>query len=319
MKRLYKLPILAAGLLAAGGLRASWEAPFTAELRTAGLLAKPVEMGTRDKIGQTSSVVALGGLRTLVATFLNLRAFSFFEDKRWDDLAETYDLIVDLAPNTIYYWDSGGWNLAYNAASYYRFDSELPALRRREGWRESILRGRAFYERGAKMNPDDWKINAALGRLLSDCNKLVDFPAAAAAFKASADTGRAPSYVRRSQLFAMARTPGLEAESLDLARRLYMDPSNRVATLSCLLLALECRAAPDRPPLKVARAIFESDAAAHDQLSDYWVRVRERFPLEGVATALQELEKQLAIPAEKSVFRRALQPMESPDDWFRTR
>ena len=88
MKRRSKLTILALGLLASGALRLHWEAGFSAELRADGLLAKKVEMGTRDKIGQTSSAVALGGLRTLVATFLNLRAFSFFEAKRWDELAE---------------------------------------------------------------------------------------------------------------------------------------------------------------------------------------------------------------------------------------
>lgn len=319
MKRRSKLSILALGLLASGALRMHWEAPLSAELRGDGLLAKKVEMGTRDKIGQTSSAVALGGLRTLVATFLNLRAFSFFEAKRWDELAETYDLIVDLAPNTIYYWESGGWNLAYNAASYYRFDSELPALRRREAWLASIHRGRVFYERGARMNPDDWKNNASLGRMLSDSNKPVDFAAAAAAFKASADTGKALPYVRRSELLALARVPGREAESLAMARRLYATPSNRIPALNCVLLALESRADPSKSPTELALAIFDDAKSAHDQLSDYWVRVRERFPLDGVASALQGLEKQLAIPAEKSVFKRHLQPMDSPEDWFRGR
>lgn len=319
MKSRYKIPLFVVGLLAAGGLRASWEIPFSRELRADGLLAKPVDTGTRDKIGQTSSAVALGGLRTLVATFLNIRAFSYFESKRWEELAETFDVIVDLAPHTPYYWETGGWHLAYNAASDYRYDSALPGLRRREAWQDSISRGRSFFERGARINPDDWEINASLGRLLSDPNKQLDFPAAAAAFKASATSGKAPPFIHRSQLFAMARSPGREADSLNMARQLFSDSSNRVATLNCLLLALECRAAPDKSPLMIAHTIFKNDNSAYEQLCDYWVRVRERYPLNGVATALQELEKALAVPSGKSVFKRPLQPMESPDDWFRAR
>ena len=130
--------------------------------------AAPLEIATRDRIGQTSSAVALGGLRTLVATFLNLRAFTYFTEQRWDDVADTYDTIVDLAPHTRYYWETGSWHLAYNAASYYLNDSELPPLRRREAWRASILRGRAFLERGIRNNPDDWSLLANLGMLLSD-------------------------------------------------------------------------------------------------------------------------------------------------------
>ncbi|HEX7260381.1 MAG TPA: hypothetical protein VF258_01050, partial [Luteolibacter sp.] len=99
--------ILTAALLAFGAARLPYEAGLAKELRATGLTQKPMEIETRDRIGQTSSAVALGGLRTLVATFLNLRAFSFFEEQKWDQVAETYDSIVVLAPRTAYYWDNG--------------------------------------------------------------------------------------------------------------------------------------------------------------------------------------------------------------------
>lgn len=319
MKARYKNTILALGLLASGGLRLGWEASMTREMRADGLLAKPVKMSTRDKIGQTSAVVVLGGLRTLVATFCNLRAYNYFEQNRWSELAETYELIVDLAPNTIYYWDTGGYYLSYCAASYYHYDSTLPALRRREAWQSSIQRGRSFLERGAKLNPDDWIINASLGRILSDPNKILDFPAAAAAFKASADTGKALSYVRRNECLALARIPGREAEALEFARRLYSDPHNRVPVLCSVLLALECRADPSKNPMQLAISIFGNARSAHDQLSDYWVRVRERYPLDGVASALRNLEIILATPEKESAFKRPLQRADNPEDWFRKR
>ncbi|MEY5013405.1 MAG: hypothetical protein RLY69_1120, partial [Verrucomicrobiota bacterium] len=145
-----KILILVVLLLAFGAARMPYERELGKSLRDAGLFPPTLQIGTRERIGQTSSAVALGGLRTLVATFLNLRAFTYFTERRWDDVEETFNTIVDLAPHTRYYWETGSWHLAYNAASYYINDSKLPPLRRREAWRMSILKGRAFLERGIR-------------------------------------------------------------------------------------------------------------------------------------------------------------------------
>ncbi|MEO8614258.1 MAG: hypothetical protein ABI600_03895 [Luteolibacter sp.] len=323
MKAWRKNGILIIALLAFGGARMPFEAALSHDLRKAGLTPPPLEIGTRDKIGQTSSAVALGGLRTLVATFLNLRAFGFFQEQRWDDVAETFDTIVDLAPRTRYYWETGSWHLAYNAASFYLNDSKMPALRRREAWRSSILKGRAFLERGIRNNPDDWSIEANLGFLLSDANKFPafrdaneTFAAAAEAYRKSADTGKALGYVRRAEFYALARVTGKEAEALAMARSLYAEQKNRTPTLLVLLLVLE---AHENPSLNVAqRAIelFGTPEKAYESLGDHWQRTRERFPVYGGAAGLESLERSLSVPPEKSIFNRPLQTPANPDDWF---
>ena len=137
MNALRKSGILLLALLAFGAARLSFEKHILDEHREHGLAQKAADIETRDKIDQTSSAVALGGLRTLVATFLNIRAHGFFQEQRWNDLERTYHTIVDLAPHTRYYWEFGAWHLSYNAAAYYIHDSELPALRRRGGIRSS--------------------------------------------------------------------------------------------------------------------------------------------------------------------------------------
>ncbi|BCU76355.1 hypothetical protein [Luteolibacter sp. LG18] len=316
MKRPLKYCLLAIGLLAAGGLRPLWEAPMTREFRATGLLAAPVGLDTRDRIGQTSSAVALGGLRTLVATFLNLRAYTCFTDKRWSEVADTYDLMVDLAPQTTQYWDMGSWHMAYNAASDYRIDSSLPPARRREAWREWILRGEAFLRRGIRNNPGDWKLLAALGRLCSAPDKLRDYAAAADAFKAAADTGQALPYVRRFQLYSLARCPGREREALEMARQLYQEPGNRSTTFVSVLFVLEEKAAPSLDPASHAAALFGGPMLAYNELSLFWLRQNERFPVDGVAAALTALETQLVIPKNKSVFTKAVRRDETPDEWF---
>jgi hypothetical protein len=324
VKRWRKTGILIVALLAFGALRMPFEAALSKDLRGAGLTPPPLEIGTRDKIGQTSSAVALGGLRTLVATFLNLRAFSFFQEQRWDDVADTFDTIVDLAPRTRYYWETGSWHMAYNAASYFMNDSTMPSLRRREAWRAAILKGRAFLERGIRNNPDDWSLHANLGFLLSDTNKFPafrnpdeTFAAAADAYGRAAATGKALAYVDRSQFYSLARVTGREKEALAMARSLYAVPRNRTPTLLVLLFVLEAHENPAMDGVKRAIELFETPEKAYEALAGHWQRTRERFPIFGVAQALEGLEKRLSIPAEQSIFKQPLQTPTSLDQWFK--
>lgn len=315
--------ILAVAVLAFGAARMPFEAGLARELRAAKLTSPRLEIGTSEKIGQTSWAVALGGLRTLVATFLNLRAFTFFEEKRWDDVADTFDTIVDLAPQTRYYWEAGYSHSAYNAASYFINDSTLPSLRRREAWRAAIYRGRAFLERGIRNNPDDWSLHANLGFLLSDSNKFLafrdldkTFTDAAEAYKRSAATGKALGYVPRAELYSLARVKGKEQEALALARSLYAEQRNRVPTLMMLLLVLEAHENPAMDVPARAIEIFGTPEKAYEALSGHWQRTRERFPVHGVAGGLEALEKQLNVPADQSIFKQPLQAPAGPDDWF---
>jgi hypothetical protein len=323
MRAWQRYGILTAALLAFGAARLPFEAALTRDLRGARLLPEEMDIGTREQIGQTSAAVALGGLRTLVATFLNLRAFGYFEEQRWDDVADTYDLIVDLAPHTEYYWDAGFSHSAYNAASYYINDSELSPHRRKQAWRDSILRGRAFLERGIRNNPDSWKLPAHLGLLLSDSNKFPafrdpekSFAEAADAYQKAAENPDALPYLKRNRFYALARIKGRETEALALARKLYQDRHNRTPTLLNLLLVLEARENPEMDTEARAIELFGSPLAAYKSLSFIWRNSNDRFPVYGVAATLQALEKTLDIPRDKSLLNQPLPPPRGPDQWF---
>lgn len=324
MKPLVKFVVFGAGLLAFGALRMPFEAGLTKDLRAAGLISEPLEIATRDRIGQTSSAVALGGLRTLVATFLNLRAFTFFTEQRWADVESTFDTIVDLAPRTRYYWDTGAWHMTYNAASYHISRSTLPALRRREAWRSSIVRGRAFLERGIRNNPGEWHLYSSLGMMLSDSNKFPAFRDPASTFEAAADayagalaTGNAPPHLQRLRLYALARVPGREREALELARSLYDEGRfHHLPTLLSLLFVLEVRHDPEIDPGPKAVGLFGTEENAYRQLSLFWGRTEELFPTDGVAGALQYLERRLDVPPETSIFNQNLRRPTGPDQWF---
>jgi tetratricopeptide (TPR) repeat protein len=323
VKNWHKNVILAAAILAFGAARMPFEAKVAKELQAANLAPPKLQIGTGERIGQTSTAVALGGLRTLVATFINLKAFTYFQEQKWDQLAETFDTIVDLAPRTPYYWDAGSSHLAYDAASYYLSQSTLPPLRRKEAWRASIQQGRAFLERGIRNNPDDWNLLAKLGTILSDSNKFTAFPDqnqaftdAAAAFRRAAATGNALPYVKRAELWSLARVKGKEKEALDLAHTLYATPANRVPVLLQLMFVLEAHENPQMDTTKRALEIFGSPEKAYDALTLLWQRSKERYPVYGVAATLESLEKILQIAPDKSILNQPLAPPGDMDRFF---
>jgi hypothetical protein len=317
--------ILGLAILAAGGLRMPFERQLTEDLSEAGLLPPKLEQRTGEKIGQTFSAVSLGGLRTLVATFLNLRAFTFFTEQRWGEVGDTYELIVDLAPRTRYYWDTGSWHQSYNAASYFLYESELPPLRRKANWRSSILRGRDFLERGIRNNPDDAVLKHRLGTLLSDPNRMGAFGEPAEAYEqayeaymsaARTQEGDARNYSKRFALYSLARVPGREKEALDLLKEIEAAGGPQLPTFKGLSYTLRHHETPTRPVMDLIDSIFPTRKAAYDTLGNQWLRARDRFPVYGVAEAVALLESDLKIPEEASVLKQNLQPPMDPDDYF---
>jgi hypothetical protein len=316
--------VLSLAVLAMGAVRIPFEQRLSEELSEKGLMPPKLEVGTGDKIGQTFSAVSLGGLRTLVATFMNLRAFTFFTEQKWGEVAETYEIIVDLAPHTRYYWDAGSWHQSYNAASYYLYESDLPALRRKVAWQESILAGRRFLERGIRNNPDDSVLKQRLGFLLADPNKILAFGEPAKAFEESyeaylsaVDSGSARDFAKRAALYSLARVPGREKEALELAREIQseMDVLPPPTVLS-LLYILRYHADPDQPVLELVDDVFPSRKIGYQVLGNLWLRSHDRFPIHGVAKALVLLEGELGISEEKSMLNKELSPPMNPDDYF---
>ena len=317
-----KYGVLVLAILAAGGLRLPFERTLTNDLQTANLLPPKLEIRTGEKIGQTFSAVSLGGLRTLIATFLNLRAFSFFSEQKWGDVGDTFDVIVDLAPRTRYYWDTGSWHQAYNAASYYLYDSEIPPLRRKLAWRESILKGQAFLERGIRNNPDDPKLYEGLGVLLSDSNKIAAFSSpseayekAYEAFMAAVETGNARGYAKRAALYSLARVPGREMDALALANQIREENPRLPPTVLGLLYTLNYHEDPAQDVLTLVDSIFPNRKIAYKVLGNQWMRTRDYFPVDGIARVIPLLEKELGVPEENSVLKvKLLSPMNPDED-----
>jgi hypothetical protein len=286
----------AAVLLAAGALRMPVERRLTGTFREEGLLSRPLEIGLREKLGQNSSAIALAGLRTLVATFTHLKVTECFSQQRWPDLEKAMNTTVQLAPRGTYYWDIGAWHIGTNASTYYRAEAGLPELRARAEARRWVAKGREFYQRGIRNNPDDWRLRAALGNLCSDVFRYPDDALAADAYAGAVATGKAPPGVHRALLIAEVRAGRNPEKSLAQVRELLAAPGNRVPTLLCIRYVLERRVDPSGDPVARAVEIFGSEEKALRNLGSYFLNIYDRLPMEGVETVVRLLEYRRGIP-----------------------
>lgn len=287
--------VLALLVIVGGGLlRLPFERDLTADFRQRELLGKPIKIGVRERIGQDKWSVALAGLRTLVAAFAGLRATEQFSNTDWAGLSESMETAVELAPHTEYYWDIGGWHMAYNASSSYRFDRKEKdwshQLAEAEG-RRWVERGRDFYERGIRNNPENWRLAARLGVLYSDWLRYPDDAKAVEAYRHAVETGRASQQVVRLLLMARARA-GEDSTTVlrDLEQMLAEDRENRVPTLLCLDFVLRSKLGLAGDPLSLAQWIFGSEPRALRLLGTYFANVSDRLPQDGVEAAVRLLE-----------------------------
>lgn len=296
MKSSRNMVVVLLVLLVAGWVKSPWEEGKQAAFEQQGLLWRPLERDVKKKIGQTCAAVALGGLRSVVATFLNLSAYGSFENREWVKLSDQFETIVALQPRTTYYWDVGAWHMAYNAAMDYKENEKLPAARQEALHRAYVLKGRSFLERGVQNNPDNWTLLSSLGRFYGNPKKYPDYAKSAGAYERAWKTGKARNFEARAWLYSLARVEGREREALSLARQLFVQDRNRVDTLCCLLFVLEW-SQPDAPPTTdLLQRCFENEESALRMLSTFRDNNAEMLPTAGVDHAISLLEARARKP-----------------------
>lgn len=139
----------------------------TSFLRSHKLLTKPVDLGLRESLGQMGFAASLGGLRSLVASVTYLQAYSAFENVDWAKVDSLFKLTTRLQPGYGSYWEEAAWHMAYNAATSYLFNKDLPRAIRRQLTREHVKRGIEILEEGIKFVPNEPKVWQRLGAIYS--------------------------------------------------------------------------------------------------------------------------------------------------------
>lgn len=312
MKLARKLLVVFLALIVAGLAKHPFEKGFTDNLRERRLLVKPIDLDTRKALGQTSYAIALGGMRSLIASTKNLKAHAHFEHQEWGKLEDEFQTITTLQPHTRYYWDVASWHLAYNAYADFGDRPNIPDARRRFLQKDYLARGIRFLEDGIDSNPDDWRLRQALVRILTDPFKPNDLPKAVAALEDAITIADSPQILHRELLYALARMPNRNEDAWRVAREVWSNPNNRdVPSVRLIYVALEFKnvAPADRTLLEEIfgprggydpKFRVQNRLQALKYLSFYWLRKREGFVMDGVRETIELLLKEFKVPVEAS-------------------
>ena len=240
-------------LVGSAAARLPVESHITAEYRQSQLLPPKLDTSLRDELGQEGFVAAFGGLRSLIATYWEIKAFEQFyaQPPRWDQVDKNYTLCCQLQPRDVHFWDMHSWMLASNAAEYYA--TEGGATKDREADLRKFYRdkGLAVALKGIVHNPDSYWLYRQAAFMLSNphpkLNPNPDHAKAAILFlKASqcSDANIPPAYparyLYRMYAYELARIPGQEQKAYDELIKLYREgPAKEFPTTITLIKKLE--------------------------------------------------------------------------------
>lgn len=300
-----KLIVVVIALLVLGLARVPFERKYMDELTERNILSPSLSLGVYNDLKQSSFAGVLGGLRSVVATLTNLEAYGHFENQEWYELKKAYQTCVALDPHNLYYWQSGGWHLAYNAAADAKNNRNLKNVQRRVLEKEFIAQGDEFFRQGAKANPKDGSMWAEIGRLWTSPFKYPDYVKASEAWEKAASLSSNKIY-QRSLVYSMARVPGQEMKALGYARKfLKEDPLQlKIPTFGAIYWVLSHQPGVPESERPKIEDVFGSPAAAYQNLHNYKLRsASESFPTWGLDEALHKILKTLKVPEQYNSFK----------------
>lgn len=153
--------------LAFGLLRLPLEEYMTRSMQSQGLKPLPPQVSWQENFGQTF-FANLGGLRSMVASWMFLEAYSAWEKNDWGTLDNRMTLVTRMEPYEPTYWDEAAWHMAYNAASSFKRDKDLRAAIQNKLFRDHVQRGIDILDEGLQYLPENHRLLETLGYIYKD-------------------------------------------------------------------------------------------------------------------------------------------------------
>ena len=164
----------------------------------------PIHLRVEEQVGQGAALAVLSGFRTVLADWLWLKANAQFEQRQWQKMRETLELVCLLQPRSSFFWEMSAWQLAWNAGHALRYEVQEPnAMRRLKAQQFYIQAGRNMLDRGIENIPDHYELWAARGFLRAEKQK--DYSGAAKDFLIATTFPKAPLYVWRQVAYNLER------------------------------------------------------------------------------------------------------------------
>ncbi|MGJ8672052.1 MAG: hypothetical protein ACSHX2_03840 [Rubritalea sp.] len=277
-----------------GVVRLPFEQELSNELEERHILAPAFDMQARAGLSQKGFIASFGSLRPTLAALYAISTSGQHARSDWEGLGDSFETIVLLDPYNSYYWDVGGWHMAYNAASATRDDKSLAPLRRRKLSAEYVEKGEQFFERGILANPQSYDLRMAKARLWSRPTSDPDYTKVAESLEQALAELEMPERqresVRRNLFYALLRVPERVNEAYSLGRELYLNPQNRVPSLVNGLCALQMHPRVDvSDPLSLTELYINRENAFR-LLKNYYEVEDEYKPMYGVAELLSNIQ-----------------------------
>lgn len=226
------------GLAIFGIVRAPFEEQTREKLVASHLLLPPPAEDAIQQMSQSALMGTLGGLRTLVSSYLVLEAFEHFSNKEWEELRSSYAIVTSLEPRDENHWRDVVWHLGINATANMQLDEKIPEFERKRRFNEYALLAVELAEQGIAQNPESAVIRQQLAEVYRE--KLKDYGATARVYEELVGLPEAPQYSERFAGYFMAKSPGREREAYEHLLRLYHeDDQNHVASLIITIKDLE--------------------------------------------------------------------------------
>jgi hypothetical protein len=137
------------------------ERSLTQELREQELLPVKLDLTLRDEMGKEAFAAALGGMRSVLASYYELEAFTEFSKipSNWHKVDQYYALCNRLMPLEPSYWETHAWMLFGNMSEDYASDGlaskgaevEMRKLYRQKGL-GILMKGLEFIPQSGQLN-----------------------------------------------------------------------------------------------------------------------------------------------------------------------
>jgi hypothetical protein len=147
--------LVAAGIVAQPLQNAVW-----VEVKARQPELKPNDLG--DNVGQGMLLGVFGGFRTVLADFVWLQGYHYWEVKDQPDLEAMIYLATTLDPRMVGFWDNGSGELANDIAAYVNRDTDIPDEKKLAAYYKARLTqaeiALRFLDRGLQFNPGEYTL-----------------------------------------------------------------------------------------------------------------------------------------------------------------
>ena len=221
-----------------GLIRLPVETSLRRQLTESGmLLPLPGHTGI-EQLGQSALMGTLGGLRSLVASYLILESFHHFSNQDWDANKRSLLLATYLEPTEESHWVSLVWNRGINATAWVEVHSDLPEFERKLRFQEYALDAIELGNAGLKQLPKSVALRIQIAEVYKE--KLRDPAGMARMYGELIGLEGAPMYASRFYGYALSDVPGKEREAYDHLIDLYWAGEyNHLPTLIKKILELQ--------------------------------------------------------------------------------